>query len=238
MIILGHRGGRGEGWPAENSLEAFQRALGEGADGVELDVRLCASGEPVVVHDASLARVTNGADRRLVHTVRRADLPRLEGGLAIAELGAALELFRHRIVNVEVKADGPRRLALVRAVARVLERAPETEVVVSSFDPAIVLAFAIVAPRVPRAMLVGARTPRLGTALPLAIRRAIVAAHLEDGIITPRRVERLRRAGLRVVAWTVNDAERAAALEAMGVEWLITDRPGRIADELGEERVA
>lgn len=238
MIVLGHRGGRGDGWPAENSLEAFRRARDEGADGVELDVRLCACGDPVVLHDASLARVTNGADRRLVHTVRRADLPKLEGGLAVAGLEAALELFRHRIVNVEVKADAPRRLALVRAVARTVARVEHVEIVVSSFDPAIVLAFSALAPRVPRAMLIGARTPRLATALPLALRRVIVAAHLEDGIITAPRVERLRRAGLRVVAWTVNDAERAAALESMGVEWLITDQPARILGELGEERVA
>ena len=238
MIVLGHRGGRGEGWPAENSLEALQRALDEGADGVELDVRLCACGEPVVLHDASLARVTGGMDRRLVHAVRRVDLPKLEGGLAVAGLEAALALFRDRIVNVEVKADTPRRLALVRAVARAIARVSRVEVVVSSFDPAIVLAFSVLAPRVPRAMLIGARTPRLATALPLALRPAIVAAHLEDGVISARRVERLRRAGLRVVAWTVNDAKRAAALESMGVEWLITDQPARILGELGEERVA
>jgi glycerophosphoryl diester phosphodiesterase len=87
-------------------------------------------------------------------------------------------------------------------------------------------------------MLIGSRTPRLATALPLALRGAIVAAHLEDGVITERRVARLRRAGLRVVAWTVNDSQRAAALEAMGVEWVITDQPARILGELGEERVA
>ncbi len=238
MIVLGHRGGRGDGWPAENSLDAFRRAIDEGADGVELDVRLCACGEPVVLHDASLARVTNGADRRLVHRVRHLDLPKLAGGVEVARLDAALELFRGRIVNVEVKADAPRRLALARAVARTIGRFSDVDVVVSSFDPAIVLAFSALAPRVPRAMLVGARTPRLGTALPLAVRPVIVAAHLEDGIITERRVHRLRRAGLRVVAWTVNDSGRAAELEAMGVEWVITDHPARILGELGEERLA
>ena len=75
MIILGHRGGRGEGWPAENSLEAFQRAIDEGAHGVELDLRLCGTGEAVHAHDASLARVTNGAAKRPVHAVPRAPLP-------------------------------------------------------------------------------------------------------------------------------------------------------------------
>ncbi|MBX3205776.1 MAG: glycerophosphodiester phosphodiesterase [Labilithrix sp.] len=225
MIVLGHRGGRGEGWPAENSLDAFQRALDEGADGVELDVRLCATGEPVVVHDRSLARATDGADARLVHAVGRRDLPKLAGGAEVADLDAALDLLRGRIVNVEVKADVPARLPLVRAVARAIARARAVDVVVSSFDPAIVLAFAVLAARVPRAMLVGPRTPRLAVALPLAIRRAIVAAHLDDATIVSPRVARLRRAGLRVVGWTVNDPARARALAAMGVEWLITDDP-------------
>jgi len=233
VIVLGHRGGRGDGWPAENSLEAFQRALDEGADGVELDVRLCASGEPVLLHDPSLTRVTGGVDTRPVHAVPRHELPSLAGGARVPDLASALDLLRGRIVNVEVKADVPAELPLVRAVARAIARAPGTEVVVSSFDPAIVLAFAVLAPRVPRAMLVGARTPRLAAALPLALRPAIVAAHLDEAIITPSRGERLRRAGLRVVAWTVNDAARAAALAAMGVRWLITDDPKALVASVG-----
>ncbi|MBX3196854.1 MAG: glycerophosphodiester phosphodiesterase [Labilithrix sp.] len=228
MIVLGHRGGRGAGWPPENSLEAFQRALDEGAAGVELDVRLCASGEPVVVHDPSLARLTGGADARAVHAVRRADLPRLAGGVVVPDLEAALDLLRGRIVNVEVKADVPARAPLVRAVARALTRVPGAEVVVSSFDPSIVLALALIAPRVPRAMLVGARTPRLAVALPLALRRAIEAAHLDDAVLTAPRAARLGRAGLRVVGWTVNDPVRARALAELGVAWLITDEPARV----------
>jgi glycerophosphoryl diester phosphodiesterase len=92
VLILGHRGGRGEGWPAESSLEAFQRAKDERADGVELDVRLCASGEPVLVHDATLTRITNSRDTRPVHAVRRSDLPKLEGGLSIPDLESAPDL--------------------------------------------------------------------------------------------------------------------------------------------------
>jgi glycerophosphoryl diester phosphodiesterase len=232
VIVLGHRGGRGEGWPAENSLEAFARAFEEGAAGIELDVRLCASGEVLVLHDASLSRVTAGKDARSVHAVARRDLPTLEGGLAIADLESVLELCRGRIVNVEVKADVPSRLTLVRAVARSLARVSGVEVVLSSFDPTVVLALAAVAPRIPRGMLIGARTPSLSTALPLTLRRAIVAAHLDDATITAPRVARLRRSGLRVVAWTVNDPARATALRTMGVDWVISDQPGRLVSAL------
>jgi glycerophosphoryl diester phosphodiesterase len=232
MIVLGHRGGRGEGWPAENTLEAFQRALDEGADGVELDVRLCASGEPVVAHDPSLARVTEGTDTRRIHAVRRADLPTLRGGARIPTLVEALDLCRGRIVNVELKTDGERRWPLVRAVRRDLERTGATDVVVSSFDPAVILALAAVTRRFPLAILVGQRTPRLGGVLPLAMARVVVAAHLADELVVPRRVGRIHRAGLRVVAWTVNDGARALALARLGVDWLITDQPRAILTAL------
>lgn len=233
MIVLGHRGGRGDGWPAENTLAAFQRALDEGADGVELDVRLCASGEPVLVHDRRLpSSLTGRPGAPLVHALRRSELPRLRDGERVPTLAEALDLCHGRIVNVEVKADVPSRLALVRVVARALARARPVDVVVSSFDPAVVLAFAAIAPKVPRGMLIGSRTPWLGTALPLAMRRAVVAAHLEDPLLRDARAARLRRAGLRLLAWTVNDPARAVALSAMGVEMLITDRPAEILSVL------
>jgi glycerophosphoryl diester phosphodiesterase len=238
VIVLGHRGGRGDGWPVENTLEAFQRALDEGADGVELDVRLCASGEPVLVHDSTLAHVTDGADRRRVDLVRHADLPRLRGGARIAALAEALDLGHGRVVNVEVKADVMNRVALVRSVARVVARARDVDVVISSFDPAVVLAFVVALPRTARAILVGPRTMRLGTALPLAMRWAIGAAHLGDALVTAGRVQRLRGAGLRVAAWTVNDGARSVELASFGVGCVITDRPESIVSALRAIRAA
>src|SRR5262249_4164535 len=157
------------------------------------DVRLCASGELVLLHDFSLARVTNGADSRPVHSVRWADLPPLGQGIRIPALAEALDLCRGRIVNVEGKADVSRRLAAVRAAARTLGRARHVEIVLSSFDPAVVLALAAAAPRTPRAMLVAPSTPRLSTVLPLVTRGFVSAAHLADALVCRPRVQRLHR---------------------------------------------
>lgn len=217
MKILGHRGGRGPGWPPENSVAAFERAFAEGAEGVELDVRLSADGETVLWHDP---RYSNG--NVVARTPRQA-----------ASLDEAFEACRGKIVNVEIKADLPRRVALVRAVGRAIARARDVEVVVSSFDPGLVLAMAAVAPRTPRAILVGDRTARLAVALPRALQRVVVAAHLQDATLNRRVVERVHALGLRICAWTVNDAGRAASLASLGVEWLITDRPGELRADLG-----
>src|SRR5262249_42384739 len=59
--ILGHRGASSDA--PENTLAAFQLALEQGADGVELDARVCASGEVVVFHDERLERLTGGRGR-------------------------------------------------------------------------------------------------------------------------------------------------------------------------------
>lgn len=244
-VVLGHRGGRGEGWPPENSLEAFARAIDEGAAGVELDVRLTADGVPVLLHDASLSHVTGGRDTRAVGDVDAKALARLEGGARIPTLDEALEALRGSVVNVELKGDlrpgvvtldASARVALARVAARSVARAAgagAAHVVFSSFDPVIVLALVAIAPRVPRAMLVGTRTARATMPLALGMRPVVEAIHLEESLVTPARVARLRAANLRVCAWTVNDPTRARALTDAGVEWLITDTPGAILAALG-----
>lgn len=176
-------------------------------------MRRCATGELVLAHDPHLA------DGRKVARVAHADAP-------WATLEDALDLLAGKVVNVEVKPDQPRRFAVCAEVARVLRRSRARNIVLSSFDPGLVLALAAVAPRVERGMLVGERTPRLATHLPLLLRRAIVAAHLHDPLVTPAVAERLHAAGLRLCVWTVNDIARGEALRAMGVHTLITDTPG------------
>ena len=208
-------------------------------------MRLTADGVAVVFHDTTLERATHGTDIRAVDEVLCAALPRVEGGLRIPRLVEVLDAMRGHLVNVEIKADVaptsmlgkvPDRLLLVRTAAAAVTEARHDGVVFSSFDPLSVLALVAVAPRVPRAILVGMKTPRAGTALPLALRYAIVAAHLDESLVTAARVERLLRADLRVAAWTVNDPARAARLVQLGVQWIITDAPGLIRRSLSPRR--
>jgi len=208
-------------------------------------VRLTSDGVAVVFHDTTLARATGGADVRAVDRVSYASLPTIAGGLRIPRLVEVLDAMRGHVVNVEIKADVapmsmlgnvPDRLLLVQRSAAAVKEAGHSDVVFSSFDPLSVLALVAVAPRVPRAMLVGMKTPRAATALPLALRYAIVAAHLDESLITAARAERLRRARLRVAAWTVNDPARAVELARLGASWIITDAPGRIVAAFNRRR--
>src|SRR5262249_42420882 len=128
-FVYGHRGTR-RGAP-ENTLVAMQLALAQGADGIELDVRLCRSGEVVVLHDPDLTRVAGAPLRAQDRTLAELQAHDLGQGARVPTLDAAMDLVlgAGKLLNVELKADVPDRRALVAAVlARVASRStPERE---------------------------------------------------------------------------------------------------------------
>lgn len=230
-LVIGHRGVRRPGL-VENTLPAFETAADEGADAIELDVRVCATGELVVVHDPTLERITQKADLRAVADLSFTELARvpLEGGARVPSLAEVLAFARGRRlgVNVEMKRDAPSRTAIVRAVARLLDRwDPAHAVIVSSFDPAMLAGLAVLAPNVPRAVLVH-RTSyhpvHAATALPIGA----AAVHLCRTLTRPEHVRALLARGLLVNVWTVNEPAEARDLAGLGVSGIITDAPGEI----------
>jgi glycerophosphoryl diester phosphodiesterase len=228
--IIGHRGVRGDGAPLENTLAAFARAAEEGADGVELDVRLSADGELVALHDPTLERVTGGADLRAVAELRARELAAVDlGGARVATLAEALAFGRARrlTMNVEMKRDVPDRLAVARATARLLGSwDPKHPVLVSSFDPPMLFAFAAFAPEVPRALLIN-RTWYFEVAR-AARMLGFDGVHVERTVASPAFVRRLRAGGALVQVWTVNHAVEARDLDAIGVDGIISDRPAEM----------
>src|SRR5690242_3618303 len=109
MLLFAHRGASADA--PENTLDAFREAVAQGADGVELDVRVCGSGEVVVCHDEDLLRLA-GIDWRVSRTPYR-KLKRLDVGspLGFAKahvplLEAVLEALPPSLqVNVELKGE-------------------------------------------------------------------------------------------------------------------------------------
>ncbi|WP_437669705.1 glycerophosphodiester phosphodiesterase [Sorangium sp. So ce131] len=234
-LIFGHRGVRGEDAPPENTLASFEEAAAQGADAIELDVRVCGSGEVVALHDPDLARVTRGADTRAAASLSWDELRRVDlGGERVPQLAEVLAFARARrlAVNVEMKRDVPDRAAVVLATARLLRAwDPRHAVLVSSFDPVMLASFKVMAPGVPRALLVH-RSRYHDAAVRLTPALAPFAAHIERTIASPERIALLKRQGRVVNVWTVNDPREARDLAALGVDGLITDAPRRIRDAL------
>ncbi len=208
-LVVGHRGGRGEGWPPENTLASFGQARTQGARAIELDVRTCAGGGVVVFHDDTLARMTHGRDPRRVSDVPEEELVGIDlgGGATIPSLRAVLAWARREgvAVNVEMKHDVPRRRSFARdTVATVV--ASGADVLLSSFDPLLLALAAAYAPSAARALLTQTRQQRWASTLqevvrpPLAVRashRAHSGAVRRDRALPRSRPTRRRMDGER-----------------------------------------
>jgi glycerophosphoryl diester phosphodiesterase len=236
-LVLGHRGASAEA--PENTLAALRRAVALGADGVELDVWRCATGEIVVIHDEDTQR-TCGA-RLAVPDAPLAALKALDAGAWKGEafrceriplLAEALEALPGAVVNVELKArTGRPDPGLALGVARALADARAGErAIVSSFDFRLVAAFREAAPRVATGLLfepswhwplrVWLARPRLRPS----------AVHPDRSLCTPSRLAGWRAAGLAVNAWTVDQPDEVERLSRAGVAALIGNAPGTIRE--------
>jgi len=233
-LVFGHRGVRGSD-AVENTMGAFEQAAAEGADGVELDVRVCATGELCVFHDVTLTRLTKGADERGIAGISWEELQRIEldAGSRVPLLRDVLRFARARglRVNVEMKRDAPNIRAIVRATASLLRAwDPNHAILVSSFDPWMLTELTVLAPEVPRGLLVH-RSWYSGAAIRAATPLRVDALHVERTLASPDSVRKWRAARVLNV-WTVNDEREARDLSLLGVDSIITDRPGSIRNAI------
>jgi len=235
-LVLGHRGARHAA--PENTHAAFELARAEGAAGVELDVRLVKSGEVVVLHDPTLARVTNGTDRRAVEQLswaetRQADIGRGERVPLLQDVLDWAETHG-QLVNVEVKSDVRRRRDLLRGVIALLSahRYASRGVVLSSFDPRFIWRLSRALPAVPSAFLFHTKSPMARAAALVGAatfsRLGARAVHPEHVLVSAPRMQAWRSKNALVGVWTVNDPARARELATLGVDYIVSDNPGRI----------
>jgi glycerophosphoryl diester phosphodiesterase len=234
--VIGHRGAAA--CAPENTLAGFRAAAACGARWVEFDVRLAADGVPVVIHDATLRRTTDGRGR--VERMTAAALARLDAGSwfhgrfrgeRIPTLAQALACARSlRLgVNIEVKPVPAAGAAAARAVAAALEGADPRRVLVSSFDWSVLATLAADAPLWPRGLLMR-RPPR--DLAPWVRRLGASTLHVAADELDRDLVERLSALGLPILAYTVNRLDRARRLLSWGVRAVFTDRPNRLIPAL------
>ncbi|MGC4116641.1 MAG: glycerophosphodiester phosphodiesterase family protein [Myxococcales bacterium] len=244
-LVLGHRGASADA--PENTVAAFKEAIRQGADGIELDVMRCGSGELVVCHDSWLDRLA-GAHVE-VATTPLAELQQLDlgarfgarfSGERIPTLHDALKALPARAVcNVELKCEQPLSdHGLAWTVSRELRRAdPGQELIISSFNPVVLARMRLFAAHLPLGLLVDASQhvlPRLGAAL--ALRAS--AIHVPHRLCTREAVARWHGWGLKVAAWTVDEPADLQRCCAAGVDVLITNKPRATLDTLDQLGVA
>lgn len=223
MLIYAHRGSSGT--TPENTLAAFRRAIADGADGAEFDVRATADGVPVVLHDRNLTRTTTGGGD--VDGLPLAEVQRFDagGGDPVPTLAEVLDLLAGRLrLDLELKQAG-----VERAVLDLLAAHPAAEWVISSFDWDALRRIRALAPEVELWPLAVAAGDDL-----YAVAREVQAGGvaLAAGAIDRAVAERCAAAGLDVIAWTVNDPPEARRLRDLGVAALCTDLPAAIRNSL------
>lgn len=230
MLLLAHRGASADA--PENTLEAFEEAVTQGADGVELDAQVCGSGEVIVCHDETLDRLARRS-WKVRHTsyqlLRQADVgtPLGFGPARIPLLEDVFEaLPAHFLVNVELKCDTVEDGGLAVKVAELVQRRRlDQRVVISSFNALCLFRLAAVAPQLRRGLLIDPDKPFLPQAYGVSPLVSTHSVHPFHEACTPARMRLWRGASLKVATWTVDDVERGRSLAEMGVSYLITNRP-------------
>jgi glycerophosphoryl diester phosphodiesterase len=239
-ILFAHRGACAHA--PENTMESFQLAFEQGADGIELDAKLSADGEVVVIHDGAVDRTTNGKGR--VRDLRLDELRALDAGSFFSEKyrGAKIptleEVFgafgKRGIINVELTNYYAGRDDLAEKVcALVRKHALQERVLFSSFFAYNLKITAEILPEVPRGLLasagwLGAWARSFGFMF-----GDYQALHPNLRDVNPQQVQRVHRLKRRVHVWTVNAAEDAARLKSWGVDGLFTDDPRTVLGALG-----
>lgn len=233
--FIAHRGGAL--LAPENTLPAFAEAAHRGYRAIECDVALTRDGVPVLLHDRTLKR-TAGLDRPVqevdLATVQTLEagawfhprfsgtrVPTLEQAIACWQAHGQQPLIELKIVP---GCDpGPLASACAAVVTRCWRGDPPMFI---SFDGAALAATTAAAPQARRALLLGEWTEDW----PQRLREARAdVLDIEHGLANRERIEAVHAAGAGVVAWTVNDPARAAALLALGVDAITTDAIDRIA---------
>ncbi|AOT59959.1 putative glycerophosphoryl diester phosphodiesterase 1 [Streptomyces rubrolavendulae] len=257
--VVAHRGAS-EDVP-EHTLAAYVKAIEDGADALECDVRLTADGHLVCVHDRRVNRTSNG--RGAVSALELADLAALDFGswrdrgdsteapdwsdpeyTSVLTLERLLELVADagRRVELAIETKHPTRWAgqveerLVRLLRRFNLADPptpgESAVRIMSFSPRSLIRVAAAVPTVPTVYLAQFVAPRVREGR-LPARARIAGPSIRIIRNHPGYVERLHEAGLQVHVWTVDAPEDVELCVRLGVDAIITNRPGQVLSQLG-----
>jgi len=227
MLIIGHRGARGE--KPENTIAALRAGLESGADMLEFDVRMTKDRVPVLAHDFHMIRTHKRVDYISRHTL--AELQKRSAGTEypIVTLDAALkEMFGKILLNIEVK-----RYRAVEPVLEVLGAYLKTKsdwelVLFSSFNPLILRKIRRKARRASLALLHHIN-PLDFMAWHIPLRLSAVGFHRLH--ISRFSLAVAKKLGLFTYAYTVNRPEAAKVLAERGIDGVVTDYPTKFVAE-------
>ena len=239
-IIFAHRGASANA--PENTLAAFNLALAQGADAIELDAKLSADGHIVAFHDPALDRTTDGTGFLFRKTL--AELRALDAGSSFSrqfrgeKIPLLEEIFeavgKKLFINVELtNYVTPYDQLVEKVCALVTRHGLEDSVLFSSFYPFNLTKTLRLLPKVPRGLL--AKKGWLG-AWPRSFGFSFgdyAALHLFPSDVNAQQVQRVHRLRRRIHVWTVNKVEDIIYFKELGVDGIFTDNPQSALQAIG-----
>lgn len=249
-VNFAHRGDSAHA--PENTLESFRRAVQAGAEGLEIDVHMTRDGRIVVIHDNTLKRTTDGTG--YVRNKTLAEIKQLDAGyrftrdgsypyrgegLRVPTLEEVFREFPGVAVNVEIKEDQPKvEEAVLRAVR---EAGAQKRTLVAAQRHAVIKRFREVAGDEISTSASGReiRTFYLLSRLGLQnlLRPDYDALQIPDSyrgvkVATPKFIEAAHSRGVRVDVWTIDEPDKMRRLLDLGVDVIMTNRPGTLQEVL------
>ena len=200
-LLLGHRGARAVRSIPENTMESFDRALADGCDGFEFDIRLTEDEDAVVCHDPKVS----GYEVSRTPAKQLSQLPRLRD---------VLQRYRDSFLDIELKVKGLERIML----DLFLRHKPRRGFVVSSFQPGVLKTVRALDATVPLGLICEFKNQlRLWNELPVQY----VIPRLD--LAEPELIHKIKGAGKKVIVWTVNDPAEMLRFAGCGVDGIISD---------------
>lgn len=242
-MVVAHRGDNSE--LPEQTLAAYSRAIDNGTDAIECDVRLSRDGQLVCHHDRTIERTSDGSGA--ISQLTLAELQKFN--FAVSKYGRATTQ-RHQIVQfmelLKLVNDAPRKIKMLieakhpsrfgpqveHALYSALAQYPDIEVFVMSFSRAAVTRYRRLDAQVPLVWLFEYQLggPPLGA--------TIIGPRLDQVQSRPQMIEQAHEAGRRVFVWTVNTPEDVKFVHESGADAIITDNPGMVLRTLGRQSLS
>jgi glycerophosphoryl diester phosphodiesterase len=218
LRLIAHRGARAE--EPENTLRAIKRAAACHADAVEVDLRVSNDQEPVIIHDETLERTTNGAGKVCEKTFEQLRFLDAGKGEKIPKLSEALSLVKALGLELvlELKEPGMEE----RVVREIQEAGMERSMIISSFYHLSLLRLKELAPNLKTGVILSS-LPVFPVTLALDAKADVIFQRYPR--LTREYSAEAIRKGLEIYVWTINTVEDFERARELGVTGIVTDNP-------------
>ncbi|KLV21513.1 glycerophosphodiester phosphodiesterase [Bacillus altitudinis] len=231
MYIIAHRGSSSAA--PENTIAAFDVAVEQGADYIELDVQMTMDQHVVVIHDDTVERTTNG--NGLVKSYTLDQLKKLDAGSwfdqqytneRIPTLQEILERYSRRIgILIEIKHP-KRQIGIEKAVARIINRfAYSRHIMIQSFDVHALQRIKAFAPSLRTALIIKPDAFKLTKRKIMTYSSFANCLNMKKTMINRWWIDRIHTFGMDVFIWTVKDQKTADRIKKYPIDGVVTDNP-------------